>query len=342
MKEKIFVLIVTMALILSTSLMAQKQEQGVNLEKSGQSTMNFLQVGLVPQAVALGDAYSSVGTGVRAMYYNPAGLAEMSTSYEIFVSNLNWIADIKYISGGLAWNKSNYGAIGVNFLTVDYGTINGTQVLSVDEVATNPKGYRDTGPVDNVGAYAIGLMYSKKISNLFSVGVGMRYAVHQLGQMEMNGATKNNEMSKLVFDMGVKYYTPIESLRLGMTFRNFSNSVKYEEISTQLPFTFAVGAAMDLVTAVLPEFKENHSLLATVEFTHPNNHTERVHMGMEYTIMKALALRAGYITNHEVNGLSLGIGLNANIKDTSTQISYTYSSTEIFDDVNRFSLMFAF
>ena len=65
-------------------------------------------------------------------------------------------------------------------------------------------------------------------------------------------------------------------------------------------------------------------------------------MGMEYTIMKALALRAGYITNHDVNGLSLGIGLNANIKDTSTQISYTYSSTEIFDDVNRFSLMFAF
>jgi hypothetical protein len=343
MKEKMFKLIITMALILSTSLMAQgQQEQGVDFEKTGQSTMTFLQVGLVPEGVALGEAYSAIGTGVRAMYYNPAGLAEMSTQFEVFVSNLEWIADIKYISGGAAWNSGNYGVIGVNFLTVDYGDINGTQLIGSADAGSHPIGYIDTGPVDNVGAYAIGLMYSKKISNLFTFGAGMRYAVHQLGQMELNGATKNNEMSKLVFDMGVKYYLPIESLRMGMSFRNFSTSVRYEEVSTQLPFTFAVGVAMDLVTAILPDLKEDHSLLTTFEFSHPNNYTERLHMGVEYTLMKALALRAGYMTNHDVNGLSLGVGLNANIKDTSTQISYTYSSTEIFDDVNRFSLMFAF
>ena len=343
MKEKIFKLIITTALILSSSLMAQEnQEQGVNFEKTGQSTMTFLQVGIVPEAVALGDAYSAIGTGVRGMYYNPAGLAEMSTRFEVFVSNLEWIADINYLSGGVAWNFGNYGVVGVNLLTVDYGDIKGTRLLSLDEAGSHPKGYIDTGPVDNVGAYAIGLMYSKKISNLFSFGVGIRYAVHQLGQMVLNGATKNNEMSKLVFDMGVKYYTPIESLRLGMTFRNFSTSVRYEEVSTQLPFTFALGAAMDVMTALFPKYTEDHSLLATVEFSHPNNYTERLHMGVEYTLLKALALRTGYITNHDVNGLSLGVGLNANIKNTSTQISYTYSSTEVFDDVNRFSVLFSF
>jgi hypothetical protein len=339
MKNFIFIFSI-IVLFIFQPLFAQ-EERGVGQKKVGQSTMNFLQVSVVPEATALGDAYTAYGTGVQSLFYNPAGLSEMSHKAEVFVSNVQWIADINYIGGAAAWNLNEYGSVGLNFITVDYGDIHGTQLLSSDEAATNQQGFLETGLVDNVGAYAFGLYYSKKISNLFSVGLGARYVAQQLGTSEVNGSMRDNEESKIAFDLGVKYYTPIEGFRFGMTIRNFSTEVKYEEVSAPLPITFSLGAAMDL-TKLFPVAEEANSIVLTSEFTHPNNYTERVHFGLEYEFMKMLALRGGYITNHDVNGLSLGIGLNANISGTSTKISYTYSAMDVFDDVNRFSVMFAF
>ena len=352
MKKNMHIVILMILFASGQMLFAQYEnpvEKSVGLEKSGQTTMNFLQVGVVPDAVAIGEAYTALGTGVQSMFYNPAGLAEMSRSFEIFASSVQWIADIQYLAGGVAYDTEEYGVIGISFLTVDYGDIIGTRLLTTEEQATNPLGYIETGMVDNVGAYAFGLTYARKITNVFSVGIGVRYAAQQLGsqvlgQYMASGQTRNNEMNKVVFDLGVKYYTPIKSFRFAMSIRNFASSVKYEEISTQLPFTFAVGAAIDLMDFIEPDHDQNNTLLLSSEFSHPNNYTERIHTGIEYTFMGMFSLRGGYVTNHDLNGLSLGVGLKTDIMQaTTTSISYSYSTiSEYFDDVNRFSVMFSF
>lgn len=345
----IFILIVFMASV--QMLFAQYEnpvEKGVDLKKTGQSTMTFLQVGVVPEAVAIGEAYTAIGTGIQSMFYNPAGLAEMNSKYEVFASNLEWLVDIKYFAGGVAYNMDTYGVVGLNFLTVDYGDIIGTRLLTTAEQADNPLGYIETGMVDNVGAYAFGLTYARKITNDFSVGLGIRYAIHQLGSQVLgqyltSGKTTDNEQGKVIFDLGVKYYTPFKSFRFAMSIRNFSTSAKYEEVSTSLPFVFAVGGAIDIMDFIDPSHNEENTLLLSSEFSHPNNYTERVHTGIEYTLMGMFSLSGGYVTNHDVNGLSLGLGFKANIMDAvTTKINYTYSNLKLFDDVNRFSIMFAF
>lgn len=320
-------------------------EQGISMKKTGQSTMNFLQVSVVPKAIALGDAFTATGVGVESMFYNPAGLSEIKSNYEVFMSMTQWIADINYIAGAAAWNMGNAGVLGLNFVTVDYGEIIGTRLVLIENAGTDQLGYEETGEVSNVGAFAFGLAYSRSITDKFMIGGSMRYAGQQLGQSILSRTgtdAKDNNQSKLVFDLGVKYYTPIKSFCFGMSIRNFSNAVKYEEITTQLPMTFAVGGAMDLMDFIMSEDSETSSLLATVEFTHPNNYTERIHMGLEYSFKDFLALRGGYITNHDVAGLSLGFGLFPKLMGTTAELSYTYSSMELFDDVNRFSLRFAF
>lgn len=342
MKRLMKNILVLASLLAASSLFAQGSgNQGVDLKNTGQATMNFLQVSVVPKAIAMGDAYTAIGTGVESIFYNPAGLTEMDNKVDLFFSMTNWIADIKYFAGAAAWRLGNIGTVGVSLVHVDYGDIIGTSLISVADIANDELGYRETGSVSNVGAYAIGLAYSRRVTDTFVFGLSARYAGQQLGQSLLAGGMKDNNESSVVFDLGVKYYTPVRGFRFGMSIRNFSNAVKYEEITASLPLTFSVGGAIDVLEMLQGDRAEGESsLLASVEFSHPNNYTERLHMGLDYSLMGFLSARVGYVTNHDVAGLSLGVGILPELMGTKAEISYTYSSMDIFDDVSRFSVKF--
>ncbi|MBN1780568.1 PorV/PorQ family protein [bacterium] len=335
------------ALLLGMLIPARSQQYngvGANLKKLGQSTMNFLQVGVIPRATALGDAYTAVGTGSESIFYNPAAICEMDGKADAFVSTTQWIANINYLAGGVTVNLNDWGAVGLSFLTVDYGDIIGTSLLSYDNFSGNPLGYVETGMVDNVGAYAFGLSYARKISTKFLMGGTVKYAVQNLGQVEAENGNKKFGEGKLAYDMGVKYHTGYKGFRFGMTIRNFASDVKYEEITCQLPLTFAMGTAIDIMDIIHADGDPGtDDLLLSLEFIHPNNYTERVLAGLEYTIMNRLAIRTGYIGNHDVLGFNAGVGLVQEIAGRKINLDYSYSSSiSYFDDISRISVGFEF
>ena len=55
----------------------------VSLNKIAQSTMNFLSVGTSARASSMGEAYSVLGNGAESMFYNPAGLSEISKEFDV-------------------------------------------------------------------------------------------------------------------------------------------------------------------------------------------------------------------------------------------------------------------
>ena len=80
----------------------------------------------------------------------------------------------------------------------------------------------------------------------------------------------------------------------------------------------------------------------SAEFLHPNNYTERINLGVEYTLIKMLSLRGGYQTNMDLGGFSGGICITPpSIGGTNIKIGYSYSVLDIFDGVNRFSIGFS-
>lgn len=336
---KLLVLIIS---FFSLSLYAQVDmkttgQGGVNLKQTGQTTMNFLQIGVSPKAAALGNSYTALSKGVESVFTNPAGLTEMNSEFEAFISSTQWIADIKYLAGAVAWNGENYGSVALSFLIVDYGTIRGTALI--DAASTSPDNYILTGDVKNVGAYAFGLTYVKQISPKFSIGGTAKYVGQQLGQfIDAAGNVSDNRANKWVFDMGVKYFPGIESLRLGMSMRNFSTFVRYQSFSSPLPITFAVGLGMNIMDLINKDLSNNHSVMVSTEFIHPNNYTDRVNAGVEYTFMNMVSLRAGYESNHDIFSWSGGLGVTQSIGGIKLNINYSYSATEYFDGVNRFSL----
>ncbi|MCK6613329.1 MAG: PorV/PorQ family protein [Ignavibacteriaceae bacterium] len=319
---------------------AEEVNSQVALNKVAQSTMNFLLVSTSPRAAALGDAYTSHVNGVDGMWYNPAGLAGMTTEFGASVHYTGWIADINYLSGGAAWNLGNYGVLGVNLLTVDYGTIIGTSLLTAAESNLYPLGYKDNGNLSNIGAYAIGISYAKEISKEFSAGGTVKYAGQSLGSSLVEAGMKDNDATKLVFDLGVRYKTSFKGFSFGMSIRNFASNIKREEIDEQLPLIFALGGSINLMEFI--DEKSSDQLFLTTDFLHQNNYSERVNAGVEYLFKKMFALRAGYQSNRDLASWSGGAGFRYQLYDYNVEVDYSYSRFEVFNSVNRLSLVFYF
>ena len=186
----IYVLILLIGVLSAGSLLAQ-----VGMKKVAQSTMNFLQVGVVPAASSMGDAYTAVGTGCESIFFNPAGLPEMESRFDVMAATTQWFADINYMVGALAWNMGNFGTVGVSFVAVDYGDIIWTGLA---ESPDDEAGYVEYGMIDNTGAYAVGLSYGRRITNKFSIGGNVRYVAQHLGESYLASGKKKNSESNVV------------------------------------------------------------------------------------------------------------------------------------------------
>lgn len=337
MIHKIFLIILFLIIIGVTPLSSQ-----TNLNKTAQSTMNFLLVGTSSKASAMGEAFVSTGTGSESVFYNPAGLAIVDKTFDINLNYTEWIADINYISGAVGWSLSDFGVIGLQLLTVDYGDIIGTSLISPSESNLYPQGYKDNGIISNVGAYVIGLTYSKLITQEFSLGLTMKYAGQNLGQNTFNNATVDNDASIFAFDAGVRYQTSFNGFAFGMYLRNFSTNLEREEIEEQLPLVFSFGASIDFLEMIAEEKSDENSLMFEIDFLHQNNYSERINMGLEYQFLKMFFVRCGYQTNRDLASWSGGLGFRTELSDYEIGLNYSYSSFEIFNSVNRLSLNFLF
>ncbi len=321
-------LIIFLVVVFSTTIAIVPAHSTV--KKLAQTGLQFLKVDVSARAAAMGSAYTMPGNDASAMFYNPAGIASMEHNFDFFASRTEWIADISYNAVGVAKDLGKWGTVGAGLIFSDYGDdIIGTRV------AITEKGYEKTGTID-VGAYAVGLSYARSMTEKFSIGGQIKYAAQHLGSsiLTEGGKAKENKVSGLAFDFGTIFYPGLKSLRIGMSVNNFSQQFKYEEEPFQLPLTFRIGVAMDVL-----DFMGEHGnpLLIAIDALHPRDYTERIHIGGEYWYNNMFALRAGYKFNYDEEGLSAGIGFKYTIAGISMKLDYAYSDLGIFNAVSRFS-----
>lgn len=90
---------------------------------------------------------------------------------------------------------------------------------------------------------------------------------------------------------------------------------------------------MDLV----PSMADNNSFVVSIDAVHPRSYSEFLDIGGEYVFMNTLALRAGYVTNQDDYGLTLGLGVHK----FGISLDYSYTPHTIFNNIQRFSLRFS-
>jgi hypothetical protein len=318
-------------------------------QKLAQTGFGFLSVGTDARATGMGEAFATIEGSATALFYNAAGLAGMASFVDLSANHLQWIGDVKYLSGAIALAPfdGQYGVVGISFINVNYGEFKFTQV------ANNEQGYVDVEGYPKPYAYAIGVGYGKALSNQFSVGGQVKVATQNLGNSvvpvyrqytDIAGQTRRDTsfvtekygVSTLAFDFGTIYKTGFRSLAFGVSVTNFSREIRYVRESFQLPLTFKIGISMNLID-LLPSLSDQHALYVSVDAVHPRSYAEYLNIGGEYVFARTIALRIGYISNHPDYGLTAGVGL----QKFGLALDYSYMPHKIFKDIERLSVRFS-
>ncbi len=320
--------------LLGTLAVATAQVQAQ--EKIAQTGFQFLSVGTDARATGMGEAFTTVEGSSMALFYNPAGMARIEPFFEFSANRTAWIAGINYFTGSLAISpeKGRYGVVGLSFVFVDYGKIIGTVV------APNEQGFIETGDI-SPNAFMVGVGYSRALSDRFSVGGQIKYVSQSLGSplvptSDSTQAQTSFTQSVIAFDFGTLYKTGFKSLAFGMSIRNFSRQVKFAREDFELPLTFRIGFSIDALD-FFGERSDNASLLISFDAANPRSFQEFYSFGGELKLMKALALRAGYVAEQNDYGMTTGLG----IQTKKIAFDYSYTPLDVFDDVHRFSVRFS-
>ena len=341
MKIYLSLLTLTLVLLVVPESHAQPVDPGFqdpDVEKSAQTGFKFLSLSVDPRASAMAGAFTAQqGVGSVGMLYNPAAMAGMERTFDVSVMQTQFIADINYNGGAVAFSPSDgrFGVFGVSLVVVDYGTFEQT-------IYDPGNTFIDLGTFSPT-ALSVGFGYAIALSDRFSIGGNAKYVSQDLGTF----AVGQNESGDLItddynigtaaFDFGVLYKTGFRSMNFAMSVRNFSPELRYEQESFELPLEFNIGLSMDMID--LTNMDANmHSMVLAIDAERPRDFAEQLRVGAEYMFMDTFSLRAGYAFPTDTEGINLGAGIQQDIGGIGFAFNYAYTSFDIFDGVHRFGI----
>ncbi|MFQ5706493.1 MAG: PorV/PorQ family protein [bacterium] len=339
-------ILIASVIILLNGLDSQAQQDFGGVTKVGTTSAAFLEIGVGSRAVGMGGAYVAVANDATALYWNPAGLTQLQKSEVVFV-HTKWLADLNFDFAGIVIPLGNAGTIG--------GLVT---VLSTSDLAERtidqPEG---TGNFFSVGDLAIGLTYTKNLTDRFGIGATFKYINQHISLMSANG---------FAVDFGAVFDTGLSGIRFGAALRNFGTDMKLtgkdalilvdidptklgnnervegrlDTDSFPLPLTFQAGLAKDVVLG------ENNRVTLAADFVHPNDNTESVNVGFEYSLWRAVFLRGGLrnlLMEDREENFTLGGGFVMNfLGNVKLKFDYAYVDFGRLNNAQRFSVALDF
>ena len=332
----LYILLITLLCLFSPATFAQSGIDPYNVERVGLTGWQFLKVNGDARYAGMAGTFSATSHGdAGSIFGNPASLTDIQHR-DVYLSKMNWIADIGFQSAALAFRLGKIGVIGLSFVSMDMGDI--------EETINNPIAGEDrtevliTGSTYSAGDIAVGLSFARNITDRLAVGATIRYIREEIAEVSMGNVS---------VDFGTVYHTGFRSLRLAMIARNFgpdthligwSEEYQAEAVDVRMPLDFRVGLAMDFF-----ESKESpHFLTVTLEGTHPNDGPEKVNAGVEYTLGEILTLRGGYRFNYDEESFTFGGGVRYSMGKYGARFNYAFVDFGRLTHVHMFSLGISF
>jgi len=324
----------------------------------GTTTANFLEIGFGASGTAMGDAQVSMANDVSSMYWNPAGLARLKSSEVMFV-NQPWIADMNASFSAAALVLPSIGTLGVGVIMMNYGEMEVTS-MNMQE---------GTGEKFTPKDMAIYVSYARNLVNWFSFGASGKFISSNIWHMSATA---------LAFDLGVIIRTPFfsptnkneDGMSIGMSISNYGSALKYDGMDLlnpidvapseagnykdasgqfklqewELPLIFRIGAS------ITPIKTENHEVILTADALHPNDNSESVNLGGQYSLtiptFGKIILRGGYkalFMEDSRYGLSFGFGVQSDLLfNMGIKIEYSYRAIGELGNVDSFGISLLF
>ena len=319
----------------------------------------FLEIGPGARSLGMGSAYVSVANDASSLYWNPAGIVNVSRP-EVQSFYTPWLVETQYYYNTAVVPLGPYGNLGFSFTAI---TMDEMIVRTVQDPEPS-----DYGQKFDAGNISMGIAYAKKLTDRFSFGFQTKFIQESIWQMNAQG---------FAVDIGTLFITK-RDLRIGMSVSNFGGKLGMEGNNTlvdidvdeniygnndridgnlgtakwPLPLMFRFGISREFT------FASNMKCLFAVDAIHPNNNPEYLNIGLEYSAMDMVFLRVGKShTFYELSfqeedqnidigpeqGLSFGAGVKYQIpRGPMINIDYVFTDFGIFNNIEGYSISFTF
>jgi hypothetical protein len=281
---------------------------------AGTRSAQFLKMGFGGRPVSMGGAFVGLADDINAVYWNPAGLAQIHRPQLCFM-HLVWFCDISYeyfaYAKPYAKPSEKLGVFGLSIGYLHMGKIEGR-----DEEGNQTSPYTAS---DIVITFSHG---SKITKNLF-LGGNIKHLIEKIERESANA---------FAFDVGFLYKTPLKNLSLGGTLQNFGQPIKFVAESCKLPTTAKLGACYSYIFMGSP-------MNFAMDIYFPSDGKTSLHLGTEGIYKNTLSGRIGYENNSDlVNSSSLSFGLGLMLtKNQTYALDYAFVPQGVLGNTHTFS-----
>jgi hypothetical protein len=318
-------LMVSLACLSAMAFLVPTASATEMFEKVGTVGFQFLEIGAGPRGVAMGEAMVAAAEGIESLYWNPAGLRQI-TEPTVFFSYGTWPAEISHQFAGYAMRP---------------GFIQGVFGLSVTALSMDPMTLRTATDPDGVGVrfdcgdIAIGATYARMFTDRFAAGGTLKWVHSGLGDLSVLGQPGLGDFSAetVLLDFGTLYDTGFRSLKIGLAVQNMGPEGTFIEEAVPVPTTFKFGVAMNVIET------PGQRIVVSAEFRHPADTSEKINVGAEYSLNSMYFLRAGYKMNYDEGSFSAGAGARLVVGALGRiGLDYSYSDFGYLGAVHRMGL----
>ena len=280
----------------------------------GESGFLSLRTAVGAREAAMGGAGVALSKGAAAVYWNPALLAFAENGTDLLLQHQRMWGLFDKETASIA-HRTDLGALGFMF--------SGFYTEEMDRYEEVNVGV----PLGTFRPYqvALGFSYARKISETFAAGATIKL-LHE--EIDMYGDTG------LAYDVSIAHKAVIEGLWFGASFNHFGPNLTLNNEPYPLPTILRAGMAYDPTHDF---FAGKVTLAGDVVF--PNDGNSKAHVGMEYRMVPALALRLGSKINYTSQGMPAGAGF------TRGDITVSYAYQDALNDLgdgHRFALELVF
>lgn len=319
------------------------------ISRVGTTAAPFLKIGVGGRALGMGEAVTTISNDITALYWNPAGLAQLTTS-QAGISHYSYIADLTYDFGAVAVPVPEVGTFGLFFSYLNSPDIERTTIQS-------PNG---TGEKVQSGFWAVGFGYARELTDRFSMGANIKFIRESIWHSQADG---------YALDIGLNYITQFKNIKIGMMISNFGSTMKMDgrdmqiqhDISTgyagnneninghldadefPLPLQFKMGLSADLTKDFMD--MPDYNWIVAVDAVHPNDNDEYLNLGTEFGLYERFFLRTGYrklFLKDALGGFSFGGGAKVDVMGFNLAIDYANVDFGRLDHQNKFSFTLSF
>jgi hypothetical protein len=329
-------------LILLTLIISFQQGYSGPRRKLGTSSAPELLIPLGSIGSALQGSNLASSTGVDAMFWNPAGIAQFeSKSADVMFSHMNYFGDMSMQYAAGVVKLGGFGVLGASIRNLSFG--------EPIEITTEqyPEG---TGGTYSPTYLTGNLSFARAMTDKVLFGTNVKLISEKIADVSATG---------FAFDFGLQYVAGQTGLRFGIALKNLGSAMQFTGPGLDRTFIengvsvtrrvnlqeFDLPTSLEIGLAYNRTFAKNNTISVSSAFQNNGFSSDEYRFGLEYNYSNYVFLRGAFTlfpdreTKEEsLFGPSFGVGFKYPFGNTILGIDYAYRilNESGFDTHNQF------